>query len=130
MKHQLLWILVIPLFLCAGCENAEGPEGVDPITPSLKVLAPTNLTETEFQLNWSLSTPSGFQSIAVDLSEDQDMNQVSKHLETGEISKERMQVTGLKGATRYYYRISLLDEGIPYLPVTSKAQKPTTGWTM
>jgi len=101
------------LFLHAGCENAEGPEGVDPITPSLKVLAPTNVTESEFQLNWSLSTQSGFQSIAVDLSEDQDMNQVSKHLETGDISKEKMQVTGLKGATNYYYRISLLDEGVP-----------------
>ena len=124
MKHQILWILVIAVFLHAGCENADGPGDADPITPSLKVLETTNVTETGFQLNWSLSTQSGFQTVAVDLSEDQEMNGIIKHLETGDISQQYLQVTGLQGATSYYYRISLLEEGIPVF--TSEIKRTET----
>jgi len=100
------------MFLMASCEEGGGG-GADPETPSLKVLPPSNISETEFQLNWTLNTLFGFQSISVDLSEDKEMAKIIKHVETGDISTEYMLVNGLKGATKYYYRLSLNDNEIP-----------------
>ena len=128
MKKLFFWVLLIPFMLHTSCENTGGPEGVDPLTPSLKVLAPTQVTETGFQLNWSLSTPFGFQTIAVDLSKDKEMGQIIKHLETGDISQEYLQVTDLQGATPYFYRISLLENGSPVF--TSEIKKVETYYRM
>ena len=100
------------MFLMASCEQGGGGGGADPETPSLMFLPPSNISETGFQLNWSLNTQFGFQSISVDLSEDKEMAKIIKHVETGDISTEYVLISGLQGATPYYYRVSLLNDGI------------------
>jgi pimeloyl-ACP methyl ester carboxylesterase len=104
--------LVLLVLLTSSCEIGKLPEGTDPETPSLTVLPPTQITETGCQVNWSLNTAYGFQSISVELSEDEDMAQISKFLTTQDIATESLQVSGLKGATPYFYRISMLNDGI------------------
>jgi hypothetical protein len=111
MKHHLPAILVILLIFQASCESGGGPGGADPGTPSLKVLAPTNISETGFQLNWSLNTLVGFQSIGIEIATDEEMENRVKYLITSELSMEYLLVDGLKGATEYHYRISMLDNG-------------------
>jgi dienelactone hydrolase len=128
MKYQHALILAILLFLPESCETFTVPEGADPVTPSLLVLTPTNITETGFQLNWSLSTALGFQTIAVDLSKDKDMGHIIKHLESGDISQQYIQVTDLQGATPYFYKISLLEYGSPVF--TSEIKKVETLYKM
>ncbi len=106
------WALVLLVLLTSSCEIGQVPEGTDPWTPSLTVLSPTQITETGFQLNWTLNAQYGYQTIAVELSEDEDMAQISKYLTTSGPADQSLQVSGLKGATPYFYRISMLNEGI------------------
>ncbi len=110
MKHPLLFIALT--FFLASCEFNSGPEGSEADTPEIKILAPTMVSETEFQLNWSIVSPSGAQSVAVELSEDSEMTHITKYLDVGDISSDHVLVSNLKGATRYYYRITLLGNGV------------------
>jgi len=111
MKKHLTISLLLLLGLVMSCDVGPGGDG-EPDTPSLKVESPTNLTETGFQANWTLNTQIGFNSIAVTISEDEDMGQISKYLETQNAFAQSLQVDGLKGATRYYYTVSLVENGI------------------
>ncbi len=111
MKKLMILCLILLIGFVSSCEIGGGGVG-EPDIPSLKVLAPTNITETGFQLNWTLNTQDGFQTIAVRISEDEDMEQTSKFLETENIFSQSMQVDGLEGSTIYYYTISLIDNGI------------------
>jgi dienelactone hydrolase len=111
MNKYLLFLPILLLALLSSCEIG-GVGGGEPAAPSLKVETPTNITETGFQVNWTLNTSYGFNSIAVAISEDEDMSQVSKFLETQNTFAQSLQVEGLKGAKTYYYTISLLDNGI------------------
>lgn len=111
MNKYLLSLPILLLALLSSCEIGGGGGG-DPDTPSLTVETPTDITESGFQVNWTLNTSYGFNSIAVAISEDEDMSQVSKYLETQNTFAQSLQVEGLKGAKTYYYTISLLDNGI------------------
>ena len=64
-------------------------------------------------MNWSLSTQNGFQSIAVEIATDIEMITKVKYVTTEDITSLSIQIDGLKGASKYFYRISLLDNGIP-----------------
>lgn len=111
MKNYLIISLILLQLLPTACDVGGGGNG-DHDSPSLQVLSPTDITETGFQLNWILNTQIGYNSIAVAISEDEEMGQLSKYLETENIFAQSMEVNGLKGARTYYYTISLVDNGI------------------
>jgi len=113
MNRFLTPSLILLMFLISSCETGRDPGDVDPFAPSLILFAPSNFTESGFQLNWSLSTLDGFQSIAVEIATDIEMITKVKYVTTEDITSLSIQVDGLKGASQYFYRISLLDNGIP-----------------
>ena len=63
-------------------------------------------------MNWSLSTQLGYTSIGIELSEDEDLDRVIKYVDVNDINNISHTLDGLKGATRYFYRLSLLNDGI------------------
>jgi dienelactone hydrolase len=126
MKNYLAPCLILLMFLMASCEQEGG--GGDPETPSLKILSPSNISETGFQVNWSLNTLIGFTSISVEVFGDKEMEIKVKYLESGDISTEYLLVSDLKGATQYYYRISMLNNGIPVFK--SEIKKAETSFRM
>jgi len=111
MKKYLSVFPILLLLMLGSCEIGGGGGG-EPDPPSLKVESPSNITETGFQVNWTFNTTYGFNSIAVSISEDENMDQISKYLETQNTFAQSLQVEGLEGAKTYYYTISLLDNGI------------------
>lgn len=113
MNRCLTTSLILLMFLISACETGRDPGDVDPFAPSLTLFAPSNVTESGFQLNWSLSTQNGFQSIAVEIATDIEMITKVKYVTTEDITSLSIQIDGLKGASKYFYRISLLDNGIP-----------------
>ncbi len=98
------------------------------MTPSLTLLSPSNISETGFQLNWSSNTQVGFQSISVEIAKDKEMETKVKFLTTDDITSLGLPVDGLKGATQYFYQISLLNNGIPVF--TSDIKKVETSYRM
>ncbi len=113
MNHYLSLVSILLITLMSACDLGEGPGPVetDPDTPSVNTLSPTNITETGFQLNWSISSPTGFQSIAIELAEDKELSRIIKYEEIADITSENYLIDGLKGARAYYYRLVLLDNG-------------------
>lgn len=112
MKYRTPLAIMVLLFLLTACEVGGGPEGGDPATPEIAALSPSNITETGFQLNWSINTQLGFNSISIELSEDSEMDNIIKSIEIQNLSSLNHQVNDLKGATKYFYRLSLLNNGI------------------
>lgn len=110
MKHPILIILFFSLL--ASCELGGGPGGADPQAPEVAILSPTMVSETSLQLNWTVVSPAGAQSIAVELSEDSEMEHITQYVDVGDISSDHVLLSNLKGATRYYYRISFVADGI------------------
>ena len=88
-----------------SCEK-NGPSE----TPSLDVQSPSNVTETSFQLNWSTSSQN-FQSISIDLSLDRKLEVIEEHVTITDATAEHYLFTGKKGATKYFYKISLIVDG-------------------
>ena len=68
------------MFVIVSCEQGGSGGGGEPDTPSLMVLSPTNLSETGFQLNWTLNTLIGFTSISVEIAKDKEMETKVKYL--------------------------------------------------
>jgi hypothetical protein len=89
----------------------EGGGEIGPDTPILKVLEPTAITETGFQLNWSIINPVGFNTIEVLLAEDEEMTKIVRFIELNDISAQNAIFDGLKGATPYFYKVSLKNQG-------------------
>jgi len=79
--------------------------------PVLKVLESTSISETGFQLNWSISNPVGFNIIEVLLAEDEEMTKIVRVDELNDISVQNIEFEGLQGATPYFYKISLKNQG-------------------
>ena len=104
-----IFLLIISL---SSCEQGGGIDGVDPLTAEIKPLSPTNISETGFQLNWSLSTQLGYTSIGIELSDDEEMDRVIKYEDINNINRINHELSGLRGATQYFYRLSLLNDGI------------------
>ncbi|MEA3460828.1 MAG: hypothetical protein U9R49_03040 [Bacteroidota bacterium] len=112
MKQVSALSFILIIFLMASCEIDGGPGGNDASNPEVKILLPTKVTETGFQLNWTIVNPATAQSIAVELSEDSEMQHITQYLDVGDITNEHILVSNLEGATRYYYRILFMVDGL------------------
>lgn len=112
MKYQTPTAIIFLLFFLTACEIGVGPEGGEVATPEIKALSPTNISETGFQLNWSLNTQLGYNSISIELSEDREMTKIIKYVEIQDLTRLNHELSGLKGATKYFYRLSLLSNSI------------------
>jgi hypothetical protein len=110
--HPKLLYFVLLVFLASSCDTG-GEEGgeLTPDTPELKVLAPSLISETGFQLNWSITNPAGFNTIEILLSEDEEMTKIVKFIELNDISAQNVIFDGLQGATPYFYKITLKNQG-------------------
>jgi hypothetical protein len=53
----------------------------------------------------------GFNTIEVLLSEDEEMTEIVKFIELNDISAQSVVFDGLKGATQYFYKVSLKNQG-------------------
>ena len=76
-NYGKLLMAILASFMIASCESGPGDQGPDiPSDPApvLKVLSPTNITETGFQINWSVENPAGFQSIGVQVAANEDLS--------------------------------------------------------
>ena len=105
MKRRILSLVMIPiLFLLVSCENSD--ENPDP--SKLEILTPTEVTETGFTVNWLLSEPGTTTSIVLEVSKDEDFKQLAFFSQFENLSLVSMEVSGLRGATRHYYRFHLL----------------------
>jgi hypothetical protein len=105
---------ILVSLLLASCESGPGDIGPDipaDQNPVLKVLSPTNITETGFQINWSVENPVGFQSIGVQVAANEDLSNSITYELIDDIASEQLLVENLQGARPYYYRISLLNNG-------------------
>jgi len=111
MHHKLLYIVLL-VFLASSCDTGgEGGGELGPVTPVLKNLDPSAISETGFQLNWSITNPAGFNTIEILLSEDEEMTKIVKFMELNDISAQNVIFDGLKGATTYFYKVSLKNQG-------------------
>ncbi len=111
MHHKLLYIVLL-VFLASSCDiGGEGGGELGPVTPVLKNLEPTATSETGFQLNWSITNPAGFNTIEILLSEDEEMTKIVRFMELNDISAQNAIFDGLKGATTYFYKVSLKNQG-------------------
>lgn len=99
--------LLIPIFLVLSIHSCE-KENTDPV--SLDIQKPSEITETSFQLNWTTSNQN-YQSIAIDLSLDRDLEVIEEHVTISDATQENYLFTSKKGATKYYYKISLISDG-------------------
>ena len=103
---------ILFLSLLISCESNPGGGDVttDP-KPVLKILSPTNISEAGFQINWSIENPIGFQSIFVQVATKEDMTNSVTYVQIDDISTDHLLVDNLDGATQYYYKVSLLNNG-------------------
>ena len=100
------------LSLVFSCENGPGggPEP-DDLKPVLTILSPSQVSETGFQINWSIENAFGFQSIFVQVATGDDMSNSVKYVRIDDITTDHLLVENLHGATPYFYRVSLQSEG-------------------
>lgn len=114
MKYKLKSLfpafLIISLFI--ACESGL-PGGELPSDPQavLKILSPTNVSETGFQVNWSVEDPFGFQSISVQVASEEDMSNSVSYVHIDDITTQHLLVENLHGARQYYYKVSLINQG-------------------
>ncbi len=100
--------ILIAFFLVLSIHSCE-KENPDPV--SLDIQKPSEVMETSFQLNWTVSNLN-FQSITIDLSLDRNMEVIEESVSISDATQNSYNFTGKKGATKYYYRISLVRDGI------------------
>jgi hypothetical protein len=107
---QLFTLLIITQLV--SCESGPGGGGElsDP-EPVLKVLSPSQITESSFQINWSIENPVGFQSIGVQVATNEDMSNSVTYVQIDDIATDHLLVDNLAGASLYYYKVSLSDNG-------------------
>lgn len=120
-KYKPLTAVLLLIFLIS-CES--GPEGGDVTTdplPVLKILSPTNISETGLQINWSIENPVGFQSIFVQVATKEDLTNSVSYANIDDISTDHLLVDNLDGATQYYYKVSLQNNGTAVVESEIKA---------
>lgn len=103
-------ILFISLVFSCDSGPVGGPDPSDP-QPVLRILTVTNVSETGFQINWSIENPAGFQSIAVQLARNEDLSQSLSYVLIDDVSTTELLVENLDGATKYFYKVYLLNNG-------------------
>ena len=99
--------ILISIFLVLSIHSCE-KENPDPV--SLSVQLPSEVSESGFQLNWTVSNDN-FQSIVIDLSLDKKLDVIEESVTISDATQKNYIFTGKNGATKYYYRISLIGEG-------------------
>jgi len=111
MHHKLLYFVLLA-FLASSCDTGgEGGGELGPDTPELKISDPSAISETGFQLNWSITNAVGFNTIEVLLAEDEEMTKIVRVIELNDISAQHVTFDGLKGATLYFYTVTLKNQG-------------------
>jgi hypothetical protein len=109
LKHFSAILFVSLLFSCdSGPVGAPDPSDPQPV---LKILTVTDVSETGFQINWSIENPFGFQSIAVQLARNEDLSQSLSYVLIDDVSTTQLLVENLDGATEYFYKVYLLNNG-------------------
>ena len=111
-KHFKHFSAILFLSVLFSCDSGPvgGPEPSDQ-EAVLKILSLTNVSETGFQINWAIENPVGFQSIAVRLARNEDLSQSLSYVLIDDISTTELLVDNLDGATQYFYKIYLLNNG-------------------
>jgi len=102
--RQLIFFSLI-LALSWSCEKSDDAEDIH-----LEIDSPSDVTETSFTLNWKVSHQN-FHIIQVDFSRDRKLEVIDETLKITDTSQESLSVSERKGATKYYYRVSLLRDG-------------------
>ena len=111
MRRKLLYLVLLVLLTNSCDTGGEGGGETGPDTPVLKVLGPSVLTETGFQLNWSITNAVGFETILILVAEDKEMTEIVRYVEEDDKLVQNVLLSGLDGATKYFYRISLMNQG-------------------
>ncbi len=95
-------IALIFVLLIGGCSNFN-------LTPEITInfQDPTNITETSFQIRWSINT-TDYQSLTFVLAEDPGFEKIVISRTFKGSSTNGTTIESLTGAKSYYYRISLL----------------------
>ncbi len=128
MHHKLLYFVLL-VFIASSCDTGgEGGGEITPDTPELKVLSPSLISEAGFQLNWSITNAAGFNIIEVLLAADEEMTEIVRVIELDDISAQNATFDGLKGATPYFYIVSLKNQGSTV--VESKVKRAETSFKM
>lgn len=104
--QEIFLIFTLLVLMGISCEKAEDTE---PTT--IEVLKPSHVSETEFQLNWSVSNTK-YESVRVELSFQKDFDSVDETHKIPDNEHNSLILTDRKGATRYYYRVKLISDGI------------------
>jgi len=127
--HPKLLYIVLLVFIASSCDTGEeGGIEPGPDTPVLKNLAPSAISESGFQLNWSITNPAGFNTIEILLAEDEEMTKLVKFIELDDISAQHAIFDGLKGATQYFYIVTLKNQGSTVLESETKVAE--TGYIL
>jgi len=128
--HPKLLLFVLLVFIASSCDTGGEGGGAEtgPDAPVLKVLAPSVVTESGFQLNWSITNAVGFNTIEVLLAEDEEMTEIVRFIELNDISSQNEIFDGLKGATPYFYTITLKNQGSTVLE--SEVKRAETSFKM
>lgn len=112
IKHLKHFSAILFFTALYSCDSGPGG-GIEPSDPQavLKILSVTNVSESGFQINWSIDNPVGFQSIAVQVAKNEDLSQSISYVNIDDISTRHLLVENLHGATQYYYKVYLLNNG-------------------
>jgi dienelactone hydrolase len=97
--HPLLYIGLIAFSACGKFNTT--PE------VSINFQDPSNVTETRFQVSWSINT-TDYQSLTFILAADPNFEEVIRSQTFDDIGTNSIILEDLRGAATYYYRISLL----------------------
>lgn len=128
-RNTFFSIIVLFVFLASSCDTGgEGGGELGPDLPVLKVLAASVVSETGFQLNWSITNAVGFNTIELLLTEDEEMTKIVTVIELNDISTQKVVLDGLKGATPYFYKLTLKNQGT--IVVESEIKRAETSFKM
>jgi pimeloyl-ACP methyl ester carboxylesterase len=118
VKLQLgIWLLAG--ILLSGCGKFN-------LTPEVSIFFqnPTNVSETGFNISWSVN-PSDYASLTFTLSSDPSFNNIIRDLTFHDNSTNSARIDSLRGATTYYFRISLVREpGSIFISPTESIEMP------
>jgi len=100
---RILTALLLVLSIHSCEKDSPDPASID-------VQSPSDITENGFRLNWTISNQN-FQSINIDLSLDRDLEVIEESVSISDANQASYLFTAKRGATKYYYRISLTGDG-------------------
>lgn len=126
MKYKFLFLVLLVFLVCSCDTGGEMGGEPGPDLPVLRILESTAISESGFQINWSITNAVGFNTITVMVTEDEEMTKIVRVIELDDISAQNTSLDGLKGATPYYYKVSLENQGSTVLE--SEIKRVETGY--